>query len=140
MKLGFTDVTLVDISDVVVHELEQKFRHYIAAGKLTIKCCDFFNLDANFDLIIEQTFFCAINPVLRENYAQQVNRLLRPAGKLAGVLFNTVFEGGPPFGGNREEYLGYFSPLFLVRALAPCYNSIKPREGKELFILLEKKN
>jgi methyl halide transferase len=56
---------------------------------------DFFELNTGkgkhlpeFDLIVEQTFFCAIDPSLRKNYFKKVHQLLKPGGKLVGLLFN----------------------------------------------------
>ncbi|MCS7037470.1 MAG: SAM-dependent methyltransferase, partial [Saprospiraceae bacterium] len=57
---------------------------------------------------------------------------------LAGVLFDRDFEGGPPFGGHAEEYRALFEPLFRIHTLEPCYNSIPPRAGAEVFIILKK--
>ncbi len=99
---------------------------------------DFFQYEGPFDLILEQTFFCALSPALRKDYALKMHELLTPGGKLAGVLFDKDFGGGPPFGGYAEEYRALFEPLFRIRTLAPCYNSIPPRAGTEVFILLEK--
>jgi hypothetical protein len=68
-----------------------------------------------------------------------MHALLKPKGKLVGVLFNTVFEkDGPPFSGTREEYIKYFTPYFNFNKFETCYNSIQPREGKELFINLSR--
>lgn len=96
-------------------------------------------LSVSFDLIIEQTFFCALNPSLRQNYFTKVSQLLKPGGKLVGVLFNDPLnKDQPPFGGNKEEYLTYLDSSFKIKTFEPCYNSIKPRENRELFINLEK--
>jgi thiopurine S-methyltransferase len=65
--------------------------------------------------------------------------MLNDGGKLVGLLFDRDFQDGPPFGGNKEEYLNYFSPLFNIKIFEKCYNSIEPRMGSELFIILEKK-
>ena len=99
---------------------------------------DYFDLHETFDLIIEQTFFCAIDPILRKNYVQQSNKLLKPYGKLVGLLFDFPFESGPPFGGNVEEYQSLFAEKFIVAKMNRCYNSINPRLGNELFIELIK--
>ena len=57
-----------------------------------------------------------------------------------GLLFNdTLNTEHPPFGGNKEEYKKYFSPYFNFKVFETCYNSIKPRQNRELFILFEKK-
>ncbi len=64
-----------------------------------------------------------------------MHSLLKPGGKLVGVLFNRAFEGGPPFGGNMDEYQDLFEPTFTLQTLASCYNSIKPRMGQKYLSL-----
>ena len=100
---------------------------------------NFFDIKGKYDLIIEQTFFCAINPELRKKYVHQMTNLLKPNGKLVGVLFNTDFAGGPPFGGSKIEYLELFENNFTIDVMDDSHNSIGPRQGKELFIILRKK-
>ena len=97
---------------------------------------DFFTLENRFDLILEQTFFCALNPNLRPDYAKKMHQLLKPKGALVGLLFSFPLADGPPFGGSKQEYLGYFEPFFHVAVMEPCYNSIPPRQGNELFFKL----
>lgn len=99
---------------------------------------DFFLHIGEYDLILEQTFFCALDPSLREQYAVKMQSLLKPGGKLAGVWFDRVFDfNGPPFGGEAEEYRVLFEKYFVVKSLAPCYNSIPERLGSEVFMILE---
>ena len=101
---------------------------------------DFFEIDNDFDLILEQTFFCAIPVEKRADYAKKSAELLKPNGILAGLLFDfELKEDGPPYGGSKEEYLTYFSPYFEINILERAYNSIKPRQGKELFFKFRKK-
>ncbi len=99
---------------------------------------DFFELsNISFDLIIEQTFFCALNPSLRKTYFEKMHQLIVPNGKLVGLMFNDKLNTDqPPFGGNAEEYKNYFINLFQIKTYEACYNSIKPREGRELFVNL----
>jgi thiopurine S-methyltransferase len=92
------------------------------------------------DLIIEQTFFWALDPGLRQNYVDQVFKLLKPEGKLVGVLFDADFNDGPPFGGNKVLYTDLFQDLFKIHLMERCYNSIKPRMDRELFINIEKRS
>jgi len=90
-------------------------------------------------LIIEQTFFSAIHPNLRPQYAEKVFSLLKPGGKLVGLLFDDpLYEEHPPFGGNREVYLKIFAPHFQIKTFATSYNSVPPRQGRELFMIMEK--
>jgi SAM-dependent methyltransferase len=99
---------------------------------------DFFELDMEFDLVLEQTFFCAINREQRQAYAKQAARLLRGGGRLAGVLFAAEFEqAGPPFGGTATEYQECFEPHFEILAMEPCRHSIRPRAGRELFVEMQ---
>ncbi|MEI6594568.1 MAG: methyltransferase [Bacteroidota bacterium] len=135
----FSNITLIDISELVVDSLKKKFEQYISEGKMKILCGDFFELDEQFDLIIEQTFFCALDPSLRKKYAEKMNTLLGDNGKLSGVLFSfPLTTEGPPFGGNKEEYQNYFATLFQIQTMEPCYNSIQPRQERELFFVLKK--
>lgn len=68
-----------------------------------------------------------------------MSELLKPGGKLIGLLFDRIFEGGPPFGGDKEEYEQLLKTQFTIKTLEPCYNSIQPRAGTELFMIVEKK-
>ena len=66
--------------------------------------------------------------------------LLLPKGKLIGLFFQFLLtEVGPPFGGSKDEYLKLFSAYFDIKTLETAYNSIKPREGNELFFIFTKK-
>lgn len=100
---------------------------------------DFFKLELEVDYLIEQTFFCAISPDLRSSYVEQAHRLLRPGGELGGLLFANPFPfEGPPFGGNKEEYLALFGTHFAVLEMNISAHSIAPRLGNELFFRCQK--
>ena len=99
---------------------------------------DFFALEAQFDLVLEQTFFCAIDPSLRTDYTQHMRTIVKEGGKLAGLLFEMDKPDGPPFGGHRDEYIELFSPYFEVLRMDECVHSIPPRMGRELFFELRK--
>ena len=137
LQQGFTNITLIDISPVPVSAIEQKLAAYIGK-QLHVICDDFFNLQQKFDLILEQTFFCALDPLLRKDYAAKMYEVLKPGGKLVGVLFNRSFDESPPFGGSKEEYEKLFSEKFRVKTMEQCYNSIEKRKGNELFVILMK--
>ena len=134
---GFTNITLIDISPAIVKEIRQRLNVY-ADKEIQIICGDFFNLDQEFDLVFEQTFLCALDPQLRERYVLKMADILKKNGKLAGVLFNRFFEGGPPFGGSTEEYKKLFFGSFQIIKMEACYNSIDARNGSELFVILKK--
>jgi hypothetical protein len=134
-KNGFTNVHLLDFAPQSL----SKFKFRNPDFSLTnLHVGDFFLHEGKYDLIFEQTLFCAIDPTLRAAYAEKVSSLLNSGGKLVGLLFDRDFEGGPPFGGSKSEYMGIFKPFFSVVSMEPCYNSIGPRAGTELFIQLTK--
>lgn len=137
LKKGFTNITLIDIALTLVNRLEEKFKNN---PNIRIIHGDFFTHQGNYDLILEQTFFCAIEPGLRKKYVNKISALLDPGGKLAGVLFDKEFEQpGPPFGGNKDQYLRLFENDFIFKTIEPCYNSFAKRQGTELFINFVKK-
>ncbi len=103
-------------------------------------CSDFFGLTEKFDLILEQTFFCAIPPSLRKSYVNKSAELLNPSGRLAGLLFASHFaKSGPPFGGTKNEYMELFSERFEVLRFEVAENSILPRTQNEFFFEFIKK-
>ncbi len=136
IEQGFKNITVVDIAPSPIIKLKNQFpafaEHFIVQ--------DFFEHNQTYDLIIEQTFFCALDPDLRKNYVTQMHQLLNANGKIAGLLFNfPLTEVGPPFGGNKTEYEFLFTPTFNIKTLENSYNSILPRKDKELFFIFEKK-
>lgn len=133
---GFKNVFIVEISDLAITSFLQRYPKF---PKENIFNDDFFKLNKTFDLIVEQTFFCAIDPAMRVEYAKKSASLLNSNGKLVGLLFNRDFEGGPPFGGHEEEYVKTFAPYFNIEIMETAYNSIGPRAGTELFIKLIRK-
>jgi methyl halide transferase len=138
LQHGFTNVTVIDIAPTPIEVIKNKLSTYVKNGHLTLLCNDFFTHVGQYDLVLEQTFFCAINPAHRKQYAEKMHALLKPKGKVVGLMFNKHFEGGPPFGGNQEEYQSYFSHLFSKVTMQPCLNSILPRAGAELWVELIK--
>lgn len=139
VEKGFTNVSVLDFAPTAV----QKVKEVSPAGSndaLHIIQGDFFAHKGTYDLILEQTFFCAIEPDRREDYARQCHELLTDKGKLVGLLFDRDFEPGrPPFGGDRDLYEKIFTPYFNFRTWQSCYNSNPARAGWEWFMILEKK-
>lgn len=134
---GFKNTFVVDLAQAPLDLLREAIpeipKNHLVNG-------NFFELKGEFDLILEQTFFCALSPSLRKKYAEKMHELLVDGGKLVGLLFDfPLTEDGPPFGGNKEEYLTYFEPHFEIAIMERAYNSIQPRSGRELFVKLEKK-
>ena len=137
LQQGFTNVTVIDIAPALIAQLKKKYKHN---QHIKIILGDFFKHEGEYDLILEQTFFCALNPPLRKDYVAKMNELLAPGGKLVGVLFDREFEKqGPPFGGSKCKYEPMFEKNFIFKTFEPCYNSFIKRKDSELFINLVKK-
>lgn len=136
LKKGFTNITVLDISPSLTDSLKTKWEN---VDGIKVRCEDFFEHEGEYDLMLEQTFFCAINPVRREQYCQKSSSLLKDNGMLVGLLFNRTFpHDGPPFGGNRGEYQNLFSRYFSEVKIELCESSIAPRMGSEVFIEAKK--
>ncbi len=136
LEKGFTNVFVIDISSIPLNNLAERVPSF---PKEHLLHSDFFELEENFDLIIEQTFFCALEPSLRDGYIQKMHSLLKPNGKLVGLLFNIPLNNDkPPFGGNKEEYLSLFEEKFKIKTMETAYNSIPQRAGNELFFIVTK--
>lgn len=133
LERGFSNITLIDLSPTLVEQLRLKLKSD-QSSNINVVCGDFFSLQGKYDLILEQTFFCALHPSLRKEYCKKMSELLTPTGKLVGLLFNRSFENNPPFGGSTAEYVELFSIFFQIQKMEPCYNSIPPRQGSELFV------
>ncbi len=135
LSKGFSNVYVIDISKAPISALQKRhpqFRSQIIHG-------DFFTHEGSYDLIIEQTFFCALDPSLRSQYVQQMSHLLAAEGRLVGLLFNRVFDkAGPPFGGTEAEYRELFSSALALDVMEACRNSVSPRQGYELFFMAGK--
>ena len=135
---GFKNVFVVDISPFAISNIKSRVPNF-PVNQLFNE--NFFKLNGTFDLIVEQTFFCAIDKNLRPAYAKKVAELLNLKGKLVGLLFDAPLnEDHPPYGGTTKEYIGYFEPYFDIEIIAPCYNSIEPRSGREVWIKMIKKS
>lgn len=131
-QMGFKEVYLLDLAPSPLSSFRKKHPDF---SENHLICENFFEHEGNYDLIIEQTFFCAIQPKHRPEYAKKVHSLLLPKGKLVGLLWSVPMnKDHPPFGGNMEEYRSYFDGLFDYIHFEEAYNSIPPRAGRELFL------
>lgn len=138
---GFQNVYVLDISKVPLEAFQKRNPDFPATQLLL---ADFFKHQGQYDLILEQTFFCSFVPTdeNRNAYTKHMVSLLKPKGKLAGVWFDIPLTGDMekrPFGGNKELYLSYLNPHLEMKTFERCYNSIPPRQGNELFGIFTKK-
>lgn len=134
---GFKNVYLLDLSELPLLKFAEQNPDF---PKEQLLRQDFFALNKTFDIVIEQTFFCALQPVLRKKYVEKMQQIVKSDGCLVGLLFNDpLYEDHPPFGGNKEEYQHLFYSKFTILKMETAYNSIPQRKERELFILMQPK-
>ncbi len=136
LDLGFENVSVIDLSATAIKTLHKNAPNF---NKKNLHISDFFEHKKKYDLIIEQTFFCAIDPTLRNKYVSHCHQILNKEGKITGLFFNKDFGNDhPPFGGSKEEYLNLFQKKFMINTLKVAEDSIESRKGTELFFEFQK--
>jgi SAM-dependent methyltransferase len=134
-QMGFSHVFVIDLTKAALQNLRQRCPSFPESHCIQ---GDFFEHkpEQKYDIIVEQTFFCALEPHLRNAYVEQMLKLLSPKGILVGVLFADVRleQSEPPFGAEKVFYERLFAPHFRFIHFEKCKNSIPQRQGSELFI------
>jgi SAM-dependent methyltransferase len=139
-RQGF-EVTAVDFAPRAVSEM-----HRLADPAAPVKIWqhDLFTLppalDNSFDYILEYTCFCAIDPNRRDEYADLIQRLLKPGGLFINLAFPLDRRrGGPPFAVTEAEIMELFQPrgFKLVSREKPA-DSVKPRRHTEELFIFQK--
>ena len=109
---------------------------------------DIFNLKSQytefFDIVIEYTCFCAIDPQKRPQYAQVVKNILNENGQFIALFFpikkkSKNLNDGPPFYVNLDKTLSLFENNFNFVKINDNPKSIKPRKGFEALTIMKKK-
>ncbi len=131
---GFDQVYMVDWAEAPINNFQKRYPNF---PRNQLIQADFFDLSGSYDLILEQTFFCSLNPNQRQDYVEKMYNLLASDGLLAGVLFNApLYDNRPPFGGNKALYLKLFRSDFHIEKMKLCEHSDPSRLGMELEIRL----
>ena len=134
---GFLNTFAIDLVEPPILNLKTRCKEFPEGQAIVGNLFDW-EFETKFDLVIEQTIFCAIEPRLRRRYLNRIKDLLKVNGKYVGVLFDRTFNVGPPFGGSRYEYEKLFHSVFKKFSVEKCYNSIEDRQGSEFFIRCRK--
>jgi len=81
-----------------------------------------------YDILVEHTCFCTINPSLWSAYANSVASVLAPGGHFVGAFlsFENNKYGGPPFGTDLETVRWLFAEHFVIRRLRRAPESFPP--------------
>ena len=75
---GFENVFVLDFAKSPLENIKKRLPS-ISNEKLIE--ADFFEHEGQYDMIVEQTFFCALEPTLRKKYVEKMTSLLKPNGK-----------------------------------------------------------
>jgi hypothetical protein len=97
-------------------------------------------LDYSFDYLLEYTCFCAIDPKRRTEYADLVDRLLKPGGTYIDLAFPLDGRGGgPPFAVSETEVVDLFGQRgFKLQDSEKPTDSISPRREAEKLLIFQK--
>jgi methyl halide transferase len=95
---------------------------------------------SHFDLLLEYTCVCAIEPQRRTEFLRFAAETLRPGGILLALLFPVDGRpGGPPFSIDVEEFKTDAEAHFVLTHESTPATSVKPRLGKETLLVLERR-
>ncbi|PIM98237.1 Thiol S-methyltransferase [Handroanthus impetiginosus] len=125
----------LDISDNAIKKAAELFSSTPKAEHFTFLKGDFFTWSSAqlFDLIFDYTFFCAIEPELRSQWARKISDLLKPDGELITLMFPIDdHEGGPPYKVSTADYEEVLHPVgFRATQIVDNELAIAPRRGRE---------
>lgn len=136
-------VTAVDFAPEPLDYLQQMAR--LAGLSVETLCCDVFELPQThagmFDVVLEYTCYCAIDPRRRQEYARTIAALLKPNGIVAGLFFplDEIERSEPPFTVHEEEIRQQFTAAGLVLLSSEIPLESHPaRAGREKLMLFRK--
>lgn len=148
-RLG-AKVSAIDIAPSAIAECRRLAEEEGLADSVEALPLDLFALPEEhrgaYDLVVEHTCFCAIDPGRRGEYAAAAAAALRPGGRLVGLFWCHDYPGGPPYGARQEEVertflgpgLGDGAAPFRLRHGEVPPDSILTRAGHELLLDMEK--
>ena len=141
-KLGHT-VTAVDFAESAINNMNKSAKRYDLS--INVFHLDIFNLSQHFhqdfDVVLEYTCFCAIDPARRKDYIEMVSHILKPEGELVGLLFpidKDSKDDGPPFGVNLNTTIRLFSRYMRLIKKETSQLSIERRKDREVFVIFRK--
>ena len=108
-RLGYR-VTAVDFADEPIRYLREQAAQHRVQPEILLE--DIFllpaRLNGRYDILLEQTCFCAIDPSLRDDYERMAHRVVKPGGKLLGVFMVVEGPQGPPYSTPPEMVRSHF--------------------------------
>ncbi|HEX4515363.1 MAG TPA: methyltransferase domain-containing protein [Polyangiaceae bacterium] len=108
------------------------------AHRIAWRRADIFALDDEgaFDLLIEHTSYCAIDPKRRDEWMRVGRKVLKPGGTLLGLFYAHERPGGPPYATTREEArVALERNGFRIERSETPADSIERRRDNELLVI-----
>ena len=133
-------VTAVDFSEEALDRAKKKYGHL---QNIKWVKADAFHLPKEFvgafDILVEHTFYCAIDPSKRQELVQVWKRCLIDKGFLLGVFFVMDYKKAPPYGGLEWEVRERLKKDFHFIFWGRLKDSVQNRLGKELLVYAHRK-
>lgn len=133
-------VTAFDFSDEAISAAKEKYSHI---KNLTFVKADAFKLPEKyygaFDVVVEHTFYCAVDPERRSEVMRVWKKLLIPNGFMLGIFFVMFKRIGPPWGGSEWELRRRFEKDFRFLYWTRWHLSPSGREHREIVIYAQKR-
>ena len=137
------NVTAVDFAESAIDNMHTSAQN--KGVQINLIHSDIFDLcklfNHTFDIVLEYTCFCAIDPVRRMDYVRMTNKILKPDGKLVALLFpidKDINDDGPPFAVDLDSTISLFSKYFILDTKETPSLSIERRNGREVFVIFKK--
>lgn len=112
---------------------------YPSHSHLKWECRDVFEISDefrnSFDLIVEHTCFCAVDPARRSELVKVWRSILSDEGQILGVFFVMPKPYGPPYGGTEEEIQDLLQEHFRKSLWVRSKVSHPGRLGRELVVV-----
>ncbi len=141
---GFA-VTAVDFAEGALERLRRRRRSlWIPAELCRALRADVLRLPArlarSFDLLVEHTCFCALDPGDRDLYVAMAASVLVPEGRLVGLFYPfRAGTPGPPFPVSEEEIRRRFGAAFEIVEWETPASSVERRRGEERRIVMRRR-
>ena len=137
------NVTAVDFAESAIDNMHTSAQN--KGVQINLIHSDIFDLcklfNHTFDIVLEYTCFCAIDPVRRIDYVRITNQILKSDGKLVALLFpidKDINDEGPPFAVDLDSTISLFSKYFILDTKEIPSLSIERRKGREVFVIFKK--
>ena len=135
-RAGF-DVVGVDFAEQPIADAA-KMTPPDLAKRITWSRADIFALEdeAAFDLLIEHTSYCAIDPKRRDEWMRVARKVLKPGGTLLAIFYAHERPGGPPYSTTREDARAALERNgFRIERSETPEDSIERRRGAEFLVI-----